>query len=234
MAGYEIAAVTAVHCPFVQAPWAFAESHADEIRANWLLRQREKPELFDGRVLVLRDGHIDGAALTGSFIETDFSAFLFWRQQGFPPAGVRNCFAMAAIESADGAFILGEMAPHTAPAGQIYFPSGTPDQNDVFAGRVDLHGSAIRELREETGLEAGDVEVASELVLVSNATRICCMKPVRSPDSAEALVARIHSWLALDPQPELARMHVVRSMDDVRPAMPDFVVAYLAHMFARR
>ena len=234
MTGYEIAAVTDVDCPFIKAPWSFAETHADEIRANWLRRRREKPQLFDGRVLILRDGRIENGALTGSFIETDFSAFLFWREEGFPPAGVRNCFAMAAIESADGAFVLGEMAPHTAPAGQIYFPSGTPDGNDVVAGRVDLHGSAIRELREETGLEAGDVEVASELVLVSNATRICCMKPVRSPDTAEILVARIHSWLARDPQPELARMHIVRSMDDIQPAMPDFVVAYLAHTLARR
>jgi hypothetical protein len=34
---------------------------------------------------------------------------------------------MAALRGADGAFLLGEMAPHTTNGGQIYFLAGTPD-----------------------------------------------------------------------------------------------------------
>jgi hypothetical protein len=45
---------------------------------------------------------------------------------------------MAALRGADGAFLLGEMAPHTTNGGQIYFLAGTPDPSDVFDGKVDL------------------------------------------------------------------------------------------------
>jgi 8-oxo-dGTP pyrophosphatase MutT (NUDIX family) len=235
-AGYSITAVSGIDCGLADQSWSFAQQHAGAIDLHWAERCRAKPELFNGRVLLLWEGSIEtvgkASVLRGSFIESDFKSFLFWRDRGFPPTDVRNCFAMAALETADGAFVLGEMAPHTAPAGQIYFPSGTPDPQDVVNGQVDIDGSARRELAEETGLGSGDVVFEEGLVLVSNATRVCCMKPVRSPATAEVLVARIHAWLARDPKPELARMHVVRSLADLVPAMPDFIKAYLTHKLA--
>ena len=58
------------------------------------------------------------------------------------PAGVFNVFAAAALESADGAFLLGQMAPFTAAAGRWVFPSGTPAPDDInSAGMLDLTGN---------------------------------------------------------------------------------------------
>jgi 8-oxo-dGTP pyrophosphatase MutT (NUDIX family) len=219
-----------VACDLIEAGWRFADEQAAAIEANWRRRTAATPDIWNGRVLLLRDGALapDGV-FRGRCFATDFKAFLGWRDMGFPDTGVRNCFAMAALESADGAFILGEMAPHTAPAGQVYFPSGTPDMKDVVAGRLDLEASARRELVEETGLDPAGLAFEDGFTLVTNPIRLCCMKRVRAPEPAEALVERIHAFLARDPKPELARMHVVRSLADVTPAMPSFVVSYLRH-----
>lgn len=146
---------------------------------------------------------------------------------GYPVRGFRNGFGMAALESADGAFLLGEMAPHTANAGRIYFPSGTPDLGDVADGRVDLEGSVRRELAEETGIDPADVAFAPGFTVIHDAVRVCFMKRVRSPETAEALVERIQAALAAETMPELSRMHVVRSARDIVPQMPFFVAAYL-------
>ena len=58
---------------------------------------------------------------------------------------------MAALRAADGPFILGEMGGHTANAGKIYFPAGTPDNHDVVGGKVDLAGSALRDSARKLG-----------------------------------------------------------------------------------
>ena len=231
MIGRSIVPVAAIDCTLIEAAWDFAAHEADRIERHWQARVAETPALFNGRVLMLHHGSVSGsdrdAVFEGACFATDFKAFMAWREFGFPATPVRNIFSMAALETADGAFVLGEMAAHTAPAGQIYFPSGTPDGSDVRAGRVDIEGSAARELAEETGLGSDAVAFLPGLDLVLDPIRVCCMKRVRSDETAEAIVARIHGWLATEENAELARMHIVRTARDIRPATPDFVADYL-------
>lgn len=145
----------------VDEPWPFAQAEAEKIAAHWRARKAAQPRLFNGRVLLLgrhaleRRG--DAMVLSGEYFEVDYAAFLAWRDFGFPDSPVCNAFSMAALVSRDGAFLLGEMAPHTANAGAIYFAAGTPDMKDVFTGRVDLTASATRELGEETGVDISEV-----------------------------------------------------------------------------
>ena len=94
-------------------------------------------------------------------------------------------------------------------------------------GRVDIEGSIGRELREETGLDPSAVAFDAGMVLVMDESRVGFMKRVRSSETADALVGRIHAFLARDPEPELARMHVIRSVDEIGPAVQVSAAAYL-------
>jgi 8-oxo-dGTP pyrophosphatase MutT (NUDIX family) len=220
--------------------WPFVEAEAEKIAAHWRKRHAAQPRLYNGRVLLL-GRHVlamraDGASiLRGDYFEADFAAFLAWRDFGFPGGQVCNAFSMAALVGGDGAFLLGEMGAHTATAGAIYFPAGTPDRKDVFADRVDLTASATRELWEETGVEMDEVAFDSTWTLVYAPPRIACMKIMRHAAPAEALKTRIDAFLADDPNAELTRMHVVRGPRDIdEERSPRFIVDFLEHAFAQR
>ena len=45
--------------------------------------------------------------------------------------------------------------------------------------------------------------------------------------SADALAERIRAFLSSQKQPELADIHIVRTLSDLRPSMPAFVTAFL-------
>ena len=225
---------------FEPSPWAFAERRADSIAAHWARLRKTKPMLFNGRVLLLGSRAIetrpDGAfKFTGAFFETDYADFLAWEEFGDPDESVDNCFSMAALRGADGAFLLGEMAHHTVNAGQIYFPAGTPDPSDIFDGTVDLDASARRELFEETGISADEASVAAGWTLVFTRQRIACMKLMTLAIPAAPAKARIDAHLALDPHAEFSRMHIVRSPRDIDESrVPVFVAAYLRDAFDHR
>ena len=196
--------------------------------------------LFNGRVLLLGRRVIetrpDGALrLRGAFFETDYADFLAWDEFGDPSEAIDNCFAMAALRGADGAFLLGEMAHHTINAGQIYFPAGTPDPSDVFDDKVDLEASARRELLEETGISADEASVAAGWTVVFTPQRIACMKLMTLAVPAAMLKARIDAHLARDPHAEFSRMHIIRGPRDIdETRVPIFVAAYLRNAFAQR
>jgi 8-oxo-dGTP pyrophosphatase MutT (NUDIX family) len=223
---------------FEASRWAFAERQARIIAAHWARLREAKPLLFNGRVLLLGrrsiETRFDGAlTLKGVYFETDYADYVAWQEFGLPGEPVENCFAMAALRGADGAFLLGEMAPHTFTAGQIYFPAGTPDPTDVFDGRVDLEASARRELFEETGVNAEETEVAPGWPLVFTPQRIACMKRMTLAVPAARAKARIDAHLALDPHTEFSRMHIVRSPRDIDESrVPVFVASYLRAAFA--
>ena len=231
--GARIIKVAELDLAYQPAPWAFARSRAEEIAAHWAARQAALPQLFDGRVLMLARHHFtqrdDGAAiLRGAYFATDYKAFLAWRDFGYPDRAVCNCFSMAALVSSDGAFLLGEMAGHTANAGSVYFAAGTPDPSDIVDERVDLAASARRELQEETGISADEVAIAPDWTIVHAPPRIACMKVMRMDETALSIKARVDDFLAQDPDAELRRLHIVRRMRDLDALnTPGFVADFI-------
>lgn len=212
---------------YAPKPWAFAVERRTEIDRYFATLQREKPEIWNGRVLLLHRHALRDGVFSGEYLETDFASFAAWIAWGCPPAGVHDCFAASAILAADGAFLLGVMGGHTYNAGRIYFPSGTPDPGDVVDGKVDLDRSLRRELREETGLAPSDFSAEAGWTAVVDGGLIALIKVLRYAQAAEPLRARILEHLAREAQPELADVRIVRGPADFDPAMPRFVTAFL-------
>jgi hypothetical protein len=232
-----IFSVARLETAFRPAPWDFAREEAARIDAHWRERLAEKPKLFDGRVLLLRNGEIvdspEGGILRGVFFETDFRNFLAWRDFGFPDREVFNCFAMAALRSIDGAWLLGEMGQHTAVAGKIYFAAGTPDPSDIVGDHVDLPGSVNREMKEETGFSPDEAPPSPGWRLVVEGQRIACMQERVLAITAEEAFSRVEKFIAADPEAELARLHVARGVADIdTERMPKFTQVFLRDAFA--
>jgi 8-oxo-dGTP pyrophosphatase MutT (NUDIX family) len=145
---------------------------------------------------------------------------------------VFNGFGMGALRCADGAFVLGEMGQHTANAGRIYFPSGTPDLDDVRDGMLDISGSVVRELQEETGLAPGEYDSDVDWHCIYTGPAVAIIRMLRVDMPGEALRERIVANLASQHEPELSAIHIVRDARDLNPAMPRFVTAFLEAQFA--
>jgi 8-oxo-dGTP pyrophosphatase MutT (NUDIX family) len=233
MTGIRVVSLASLDLRFAPRPWPFAEQWRDEIEAYFQSLKRDKPDLWNGEVMLLRDWRCADGRLSGVFFTTDFASMLAWRDWDFPDDAVRNCFAQGALRAADGAFLLGVMGAHTANAGKIYFPSGTPDPDDVQGDTVDLDGSVLRELTEETGLTAQDVSLDAGWHAVLAGPRIGMMKIMRSREPADALRARILAHLSTEDLPELSDIRIVRGPDDLDPMMPPFVTAFLAEMWKK-
>lgn len=218
--------------------WPFLHERARDIAANWERMKVRKPAMFDGRVLLQHRGVVEGDVFRAAYFEVNYSAFMGWHGLGNPEATgaqIRNGFAMAALRTLDGAFLMGVMGEHTVNAGKIYFAAGTPDRGDVREdGAVDLAGSALRELEEETGLRWDEYRAGDSWRVVLSPHRVAFMRDVRIDLPADEAAALIRERLAAQDDPELADIAIARSPADIdSQRMPPFMQAYLHDAFAR-
>lgn len=211
--------------------WPFADLRRDEIESHFAVLQIDKPALWNGRVMLARDPVFTDESFRAEYFETDFASFLAWRDWGFPDPTVFNGFGAGALRGSDGGFVVGEMAPHTANAGRIYFPAGTPDLNDVKDGRLDIAGSVMREVLEETGLALKDYRVNDSWDCVVSGQLIALIRVLDVDEPADRLRDRIAATLSAQAEPELSAVHVVRGVGDLRPEMPAYMTDFLKAQF---
>jgi 8-oxo-dGTP pyrophosphatase MutT (NUDIX family) len=213
--------------------WAFAREQASEIAAHWGGISAGKPAMFDGRVMLQHRAAIEDGVFRAGYFETNYSAFMSWRDFGYPGPVIRNGFAMAALRASDGAFLCGVMGAHTANPGKVYFAAGTPDREDARPdGTLDLAGSVTRELCEETGLELDEIAVEESWTAVILPGRIAFMRPVSVPLPAAEARALMLSRMATQAEPELSDIVIVRDAGDAdRFDMPPFMRPYLDHIW---
>ena len=213
--------------------WAFARENAAPIAAHWAEISADKPAMFNGRVMLQHRAAIRDGVFEAGYFETDYAAFMTWRDLGHPGPIIRNGFAMAALRANDGAFLCGKMGDHTANAGKVYFAAGTPDREDARPdGTLDLAGSVTRELGEETGLRVEELQVGEGWTALIEQGRIAFMREVRidlPADEARALM--LERMKGLDEE-ELSDIVIVRDLAETeKHDMPPFMRRYLAHIF---
>jgi 8-oxo-dGTP pyrophosphatase MutT (NUDIX family) len=227
MPGVELAELDDIKIVVEQSPWEFARTQRTTIGAHFIRLQQQRP-LWNGRVLMLGSYHIRDRKLDGTCFETDYASLMAWCDWDFPDQWVYNFWAAAALRAADGAYLVGEMAPHTARAGQLYFPCGTPEPADVPDGRVvDLGANMGRELREETGIAVEELEIAPTWRLVRDRNFIALTREVRARQNAHELRDRIIGHLASDSQPEFSDIHILRGPTDLDARIPLWMTGFL-------
>jgi 8-oxo-dGTP pyrophosphatase MutT (NUDIX family) len=215
---------------FVPRSWRFADQRRAEIETHFVERVRRTPGIWNGRVLLANDCFVKSTSISGSFFETDYASYIAWDDWGCPDRAVWNCFSMGAIRAADGAFLLGVMAPHTARAGWIYFPAGVPDPSDVVGQRVELGRSVVREVEEETGLTNAQLVAVPGWIAVFDRQRVALTRIMQASETAGNLRNRILEHLAKQPMPELTDVRIVRTKTDYDPMMPAFITGFLDQM----
>jgi len=225
----EIAALDRTEIVLERWPWRFAAERRAEIDRHFAELQRGRSgTVWNGRIVLLNRCTVDNGTLRGACFEADFASFCAWRDWEFPDPSVNNVFAVAALQSADGAFVVGEMAPSTVSGGKVYFPSGTPEPIDVTPiGDLDLDTNLARELTEETGIAIGEVRAEPGWTMVRDRCYLALLKRVIAAENADALRARIMRHIASERRPEFTDIRLVRSPADFVAAMPPFVTAYL-------
>lgn len=208
---------------FLSGSSPFEAERAQEIAAAWRAALERRPKMFDGRILLADRVDVAGDTLGVDFREAAFSTLVWLRGEGASETRLFNVFGAAAVISRDGAALLGRMAPHTANAGQVYFPCGTPDLGDVSGGAVDLEGSIVRELAEETGLAAPVVRATEDAVVVFDGRLVGLIRRFETDLDASDLKAAALGHLAAEREPELDRIVMARRPAELGEAAPRFV-----------
>jgi 8-oxo-dGTP pyrophosphatase MutT (NUDIX family) len=116
------------------------------------------------------------------------------------------------------------MAGHTLNAGKVYPPGGSLEMLDVTAdGRVDVMGSIIRELEEETGLRSGDAE-KGELLAIFDSHRVSVAQVFHFADTADVLAGKVRRYLHSAHEDELSDIEIITAATRFESTMPYAIV----------
>ena len=230
----DIESITHADLRITPGTWVFAENEKARVAAHWQGLAEKNPRIWNGEVLICHHAEIADGAFIGRFHLTDYASFVAWRDWGNPGPAVHNCFGSAVVRSREGALLYGRMAAHTLNPGKVYPPGGSLDRSDVQAdGTVDVMGSIVRELHEETGLNAAKARRES-LLLVRDGPRISVSAVLRFDRTAQDLAEEVNAYLASQQDDELAGIEVITSHDQIDARMPGYAAKIARHLLSGR
>ncbi len=213
--------------------WSFAESRGAEIDAHWEQRLRQTPNFFNGTVHLLAAYSVSATGiLSARFVRTDFKSFLYWRETGWPDRSVMDAFGSALIISNSGQVLFGRQRDGNLNSGLCYPPSGFIDPADVRPdGTIDIEGGVLREVREETGLDAATLQRSGGFLVAVAGPVLSIGVPFRFASGDADLMHRCARHIAADPKSELADILFVDSGNQAASLqMPDYARALLREL----
>jgi 8-oxo-dGTP pyrophosphatase MutT (NUDIX family) len=216
------------------ARWSFAHENAEAINAHWAEAMRSNPNYFNGVVYLVDDVAISDGALRASLLRTEFKSYLYWRANGFPPAGVLDGFGSALIRSEDGHIMLGRQRAGNVNGGQAYAPAGFIDGQDVDAeGLIHIERSALREVAEETGIDPGAIAKDDGFYLTRSGPQLSMAVPLRARMPTAEFVSRALQHIRASPNSELDAIIPVAGLQDVENLpVPRYMRVLLDAIFA--
>ena len=213
--------------------WPFAKSRADEIEAHWQEATRVNPSYFNGIVHLVDDVSLESGGLNASLVRTDFKSYLYWREQGFPEAGVLDGFGSALIRSSEGHVILGRQRAGNVNSGLVYLPSGFIDEQDVEAdGSIDIVASVVREIAEETGAQGELLSRGPGFLVTRSGPQLSMAVPFHVAMTTEEFVRFVEGQIATHDS-ELEAIIPVAGLGDIEDLpMPRYARVLLEALFA--
>lgn len=219
----------AVSLRLADGEWKFALRERPAITRHWQELVVRHPYLWNGRILICTSVSVESRRLEAELVHTDFASFVAWRDWGWPDRTAFNCYGVPAVITSDGAMIMGVMGPRTLNRGMIYPPSGSLEPRDIGAdGLIDIEGSMKVEFQEETGIDLGCAAPAG-LIAAFDEQRMAIVRRFDLPMSFAAVEEHFARHIADDPEPELAAVKPVRSIDDIEPGMLGYVKSLITH-----
>ena len=202
----------------------FARERAAEIDKHWSEAVAVNGNYFNGSIHLIDQVELAGNALFARLLRTDFKSFLYWRNLGFPDAGVLDGFGSALICASDGAVLLGRQLPGNINSGLAYLPGGFIDDRDVGPdGAILIEASVQREAFEETGLGPAELSQGEGIFASKCGPHISFAIPFQSSLSKTDLSARIAAHIQTTSDPELESVLFVSEADELDGlAIPPF------------
>lgn len=224
--------LTAAHIRVLPEPHpVYAEKRA-EIEANWRDEVARNPNLFNGRLILLRRMTLEGDRVEAVGHEVPYSTHLWWRRQ---PArmGAFHAFSWAVPLSSDGALMAIRMGPSTANPGLVYCAAGSLEPEDIVDGTVDLEANMRREVAEETGLDLSDALADREgWAAFRNNTLMMC-RFYRFPWTAAEIIDRVRAHMAVDHEQEIDDVIAIRDANPAAHRYGAFMPSLLELVFGK-
>ncbi len=136
-----------------------------KINKYWDKLASEGRQYFNGEIFSLKKIKEKKDGIKILMLRTSFAHYLYARksEKDLGVYSLKTVFSSCLIITNDEKILLGKMGKHTSLAGRYQLIGGGLDDNDLKDNIFDMKHSAIKELNEELGIDAGNKHIVRKM-----------------------------------------------------------------------